>query len=959
MAPIPPSIVIGEHINATYDHNLPLSADSNLSFEDEVREVSRFLTSPDDDDETNVQDSDFQLTSMNDVYECAQSENESKNLSRYLPSKIVLESRNKFRDCVRLGYDQDGFAALEDGVELLKTRGNESSNSWRFGEVELLLDLGKYDEARKILAGCEVPIFKTRSNSPEKPGSRVPMFRPRTKSPGKAGGEVPMSKTRTNSSGKPSNKRRRTDEDHDAEYEEMERLAGQSPQENLELLLRAEAWEKARDMAEKLQGIDPGYFNIDKPMDRFSKCKQFLNLGLLAETNSSDNDSRKTQKNMTEALKLYNQGCFATELFHKHFDHPESRVYGFDHVDCANLFFSAARVCIFFDQHGFTDRKGQAIKPTQFKYNPKLTEEDWRHQALHFLEQGRSRALLESIVRGEKFVTPMQRRLLLDDVAFAVRETIRINKRDSLLTPPSHSRASSMSGLTSRDSLSNSGMVSSPVDATNQLLRDMFVQQVSERSKHLRPDRPTVSTSNLDENAIVDTPDYSPISPAGSHQSFDATERRMSSLRTRMRWRRALLYALTEQNPTLKAAVPRPDRVKEIHNMRASIPSDTAVIEYALASATPTGLMTIVCTSQGIDEALWDGINAVTVKQQIADLRVSMRSPNARYRDFAQSPKSASSYKLQDVGSIQQALKELLVRPIQKHLEGKQSVIIIPSGDLALIPWTMLFDLPVTVVPSFSIWNWLHAHRNEATIVPPKVSIISNAPRTENGALRDDGIPYSRMEAFHIAQEHNLTPFLADNHDRAEFDELVKSTQVLHLCAHSSFNEDYPMASSIQLFKEPLTILDWHDLAIKADLVVFSSCLSGISRAYDSGSTFGFAHTLLATGTRAFIGSLWEVEDNATLLLMMIFYEELRRPSSPAEALHNAQMRMREFSQDDLDDLRQRLRETVASNRNVDEYVHDAAHYIRMLGNLDVDELRDPRCWAAFVLTGYGLKTIY
>jgi CHAT domain-containing protein len=961
MAPMPPSIIIGDPGKSLYEYNLPLSADSNLSFEDEVRQVSNEVASPEDDDETNIQDSDFQLTSVSDVYECARDENESQDLARYLPAKIVLESRNKYRDCVRLGCDQDGFAALADGVELLKTKGKESSDAWRFSAAELLLDLGDFDEASKTLAQCTTPNYGPRTLS-SKPLARstTPSHGTRTlSSKTLARSATPNYGTRTLSSTIQTNKRRRTDLDSDAEFEEMERLAGQK---NLQLLLRAEEWEKAREMADKLEGIDPEYFNIDKPMDRFSKCKQFLTVGILAETRGPEKDIRQMQKNMAEALKLYNKGCFATELFHKHFDHPESRVYGFDHVDCANLFFSAARVCIYFDKHGFSYRRGNLIKPTQFKCRPKLTEEDWRHQALHFLEQGRSRALLESIVRGEKFVTPMQRRLLLDDVAFAVKESIRFNRSNSLLTPPSHSRASSMSSVASpRDSTRNSGTLSSPVDATsNQLLRDMFVQQLAERTQGFRPSRPFLNTSNLDENVLVETPEYSPLSSIGSHQSLDVNEQRMTSLRVRMRWRRALLYAFAiNSNPALEAALPRTDRVQEVHNMRASIPPDTVVIEYALASATPTGLMTIVCTADGIDEALWDGINAVAVKKQIADLRGSMRSLNARYRDFAQSPKSPSSLTLQDVTSLQQSLKDLLVKPIQKHLEGKKSLIIIPSGDLALVPWTMLFHVPVTVVPSFSIWMWLHAHRNEPANVPPKVSIISNAPRTANGALREDGIPYSRLEAFHIAQEHHQEPFLADNHDRAAFDKLVKSTQVLHLCAHSSFDEVYPMASSIQLFKEPLTILDWHNLAIKADLVVFSSCLSGISRTYDSGSTFGFAHTLLATGTRAFIGSLWEVEDRPTLLLMMLFYEELRRPLSPAKALHNAQMRMRKFSEDDLEELQIRLRETVASKQNVGEYVHDATFYIKMLGMVDVKELRHPRCWAAFVLTGYGFTPLY
>jgi CHAT domain-containing protein len=72
--------------------------------------------------------------------------------------------------------------------------------------------------------------------------------------------------------------------------------------------------------------------------------------------------------------------------------------------------------------------------------------------------------------------------------------------------------------------------------------------------------------------------------------------------------------------------------------------------------------------------------------------------------------------------------------------------------------------------------------------------------------------------------------------------------------------------------------------------------------------TFGFAHTLLATGTRAFIGSLWPVEDEPTLLLMMLFYEELHRPLPPVEALYLAQCRLRELNQQHLWELLELLK---------------------------------------------------
>lgn len=184
-------------------------------------------------------------------------------------------------------------------------------------------------------------------------------------------------------------------------------------------------------------------------------------------------------------------------------------------------------------------------------------------------------------------------------------------------------------------------------------------------------------------------------------------------------------------------------------------------------------------------------------------------------------------------------------------------------------------------------------------------------------------------------------------------------TRVLHLCAHGTFDDQDPARSGIQLFRDPLTIHDWGELAIKADLVVFSSCLSGVSKAFQSGSAFGFAHALLGTGARAFIGSLWPVHDQATLLLMVMFYEELKR-LSPAEALHNAQMRMRNLSSNDVHGISQML-EMGLQHEKIGRFVDRPKYWVGRLARMSGEELqylRTPQCWAAFVLTGYGFRHV-
>lgn len=920
--------------------NFPTS-DPSLSFEEVVREYSQICSSPEDkrgeDGDTSDLDSGFVATTVDDICKLSATQDESDKLSGYLPSKIVFETRNKSRDAIRLGSTYDSVEALESGLQTLRKQSGQRSDSWILGEAEILLDLGRKDEAKKTLAHC--------ATEPSTRGTTAPRPRPVLRKSASAA---------------------------DALFaEDMLKFNQQSHQQNqeelLQLSLRAEDWEKAREAAETLHRIDSSYFDIKKPMDRFLKCRQMLNLGTLAETEAPNPGNDLQRQSLAKALRLYNHGCFATELFHKHFDPPQAQVNGLDHRDCANLFFSAARVCVQFHRYGVFDERRRSLSPEQFtnKFkkdalpcSPPLTEKDWKHQALHFMEQGRSRALLESILRGdpeEPLVTNMQRRYLMADVALAARESIRIKKkRDSFLLGVDP-RSSPKLASDSFQDYSLLGLTDSPSPTPTSAKHSPDIPEVpSTREPRSLALGPLLDTAGLDDYKYSDALPASPSSLGGSDLGGELREKKLAQLNAQMRWRKAILYAFAMCNPTLNAALPSSSFVNDASSIRSKIPSDTVVIEYALVTAPPEGLITLIITSNAIEECTWQRVD--TLQRDVADLLSSMHSWGTKTREM--SPISPRSRAPINVHEICNNLARILIQPIEKYLVGKKKLIIIPSGELAHVPWTMFLHLPVAVVPSLSIWDHLQTHSREV-VQPSKVSVVGNPPRNEDDTLRDGDIPFSHMEAFYIARINQDLPFLAGENNRKQFQEWVALTRVLHLCAHSTFDEKDPARSGIQLFRDPLTIHDWRDLAIKADLVVFSSCLSGISKAFHSGSAFGFAHTLLGTGTRAFIGSLWPVDDQATLLLMMIFYDQLRA-FSPAEALHNAQKSMQNLTHEDVWGLVERLKIEVRHAR-VDKFVDNPTFWIRRLDNLreeELQDLRDPRSWAAFVLTGYGFQNI-
>ncbi|KAF1930896.1 uncharacterized protein M421DRAFT_418372 [Didymella exigua CBS 183.55] len=834
-------------------------------------------------------------TNLRDV----RTEKDSGSLDWCLTKQIVGSARDKAQVCIRRGDTVGACKAFEDALETLEQQfqrcGRNDPTPWLIARVEILIDQGQTREAREALS--ELPTHSQESTDAEQ---------------------------------------------HDERLTQL----GNIVEITLDLCRRTEDWARAHLTGRELFLLCPDYFKLDEQVDRSKQIRRILNTGMLQEIDANGNTNSATH--LARALDIYNYGCHASEAYYSLSNTDKAIISDFDHPDCANIFFSAARVC------HYLDRTGYAIMPRSFPTTgPQLTCVDWKHQALHFLERVRARALLDTIVRS--VAEDESRRLAsLSLVAYAAR---------SLLV-----KRASVEG-----SLRSSSTPSLPVRVTSDHMPlSNGLEPASRRHSHalsdglVRPDLSALHTSGgisatLQPSNLSDADSVSvPTSPAGTI-AHALTKKEYAQLRIRRYWNISLLWALTKVR--VSAAL-------------VNVPADTVVVEYALASTAPSGIMIVIAATDAVKSVVWKTTDTVAIQNCIRDLRSSMEAMDeqadpGRHSDFTTEqrvrpigPKPNNSNF--DQVRLRNLLHGAIVAPVQPYLKGKRKLIIVPSGDLAHVPWRIFFDLPITVVPSLGIWARLKYEANAKAVRHPKVSVVSTAPidrdkKAKKMANYIRGIPFSRIEALYVARLHGETPFLADGQTHKDLQSRTEDTQILHICAHSNYDPAAPMSSSLQLFKEPLTVADWLGLSIKAELVVFSSCVSGISRAYDSGSTIGFAHTLLGTGTKAFIGSLWKVNDCATLLLMAMFYEQLKKPLPPVEALYKAQNRMRDLTDNDLQD-------TIDDLEHYGKLLRDAATtmfvinpdlHLFSLRNTKAGKWRDAKYWAGFVLTGYGSKNIY
>jgi CHAT domain-containing protein len=126
---------------------------------------------------------------------------------------------------------------------------------------------------------------------------------------------------------------------------------------------------------------------------------------------------------------------------------------------------------------------------------------------------------------------------------------------------------------------------------------------------------------------------------------------------------------------------------------------------------------------------------------------------------------------------------------------------------------------------------------------------------------------------------------------------------VLHFATHAAARRDAPEQSALYLTEyandgSPLvdsrvTASDIARTGLRADLVVLSGCATGDGGELRGEGVLGLTYDFLANGSRSVVASLWPIQDASTARFMTEFYRAYRFSGRTAEALREAQLRMR------------------------------------------------------------------
>jgi hypothetical protein len=223
------------------------------------------------------------------------------------------------------------------------------------------------------------------------------------------------------------------------------------------------------------------------------------------------------------------------------------------------------------------------------------------------------------------------------------------------------------------------------------------------------------------------------------------------------------------------------------------------------------------------------------------------------------------------------SLQEALLGPAVEHL-GSGEIVVIPSGRLHAVPWSLLpalRDRTVTVAPSVASWL-------RATSTPKprynKVTLVAG-PGLETGGA----------EVHDVANRYPGANLLTGDDATAESVlTALEGASLAHIAAHGTFRADNALFSSLRLADGELTVHDLERLRHPPHRLLLSSCDSGLGAHAGADELLGLTNALIGLGTAGLLASVVPVNDIATVPLMVAIHGRLREGATLAQALHQA-----------------------------------------------------------------------
>ena len=321
--------------------------------------------------------------------------------------------------------------------------------------------------------------------------------------------------------------------------------------------------------------------------------------------------------------------------------------------------------------------------------------------------------------------------------------------------------------------------------------------------------------------------------------------------------------------------------------IQKKIPNTITIIEYYLSD---TVLYVWVIDHQNINGWKLD-ISRDRIKDMILALRNSL-SVDTADRGIKLSKKNGA-----DITKKEQELYDLLFLPIEKYIQTDK-ISFVPYGILNYLPFQALYDgnqyliekYSINYIPSLSTIQFLKKSAKKDSL---KILAFGN-PDLNDKTL---DLPAAEKEVEMIKAIFPATTIFKRKKATEDIaKELTKDYDIIHFASHGEYIPTAPLASCIRLSPGNgedgrLEASEIFDMDIEAVLVVTSACQTAIGQIGRGDEIVGLTRAFIYAGANSVLGSLWNISDEATAVLMKEFYANIKNLDS-ADALRQAQLKM-------------------------------------------------------------------
>lgn len=336
-----------------------------------------------------------------------------------------------------------------------------------------------------------------------------------------------------------------------------------------------------------------------------------------------------------------------------------------------------------------------------------------------------------------------------------------------------------------------------------------------------------------------------------------------------------------------------------IRDIQALLPSDETLVEYYYDGDTLYAFIMTQGSVKGVkldsrrlnDHVMAFRKNMMDTLDQTRSITIKNVNPDGV------ADKSSAFRALRDSG---RSLYEEIFKPLEPMITTK-NVTIVPHGALHYVPFSALITdkdylldtYAIRVLPSSSVLQFLQTKRGGQI----GDLIVFGNPDLNDPKL---DLPFAQSEALAITKGNpKAKVLLRKEASKTAVKKFGDQFRYVHFACHGIFNADKPLESGLLLSKDNqtdgmLTVNELYDMRLNADLVTLSACETALGKVSSGDDVVGFTRGFLYAGTNSIVSSLWEVNDEATSILMQEFYKNLKVMEDKRAALRLAQLKVKD-----------------------------------------------------------------